>query len=280
MAGDEVATAPHGLLRSPSHTAAAARGGAGARPSGSGVGLGRRGGAGRGRCALCIVEKMVGVHRRGALLLHAVQGGHHAGADAQHPGHREGGRHQQLGGHDEGDGGALLDGSTLTLSMVVITAVATPLIKLLYDLSGRFGRAKRRTMEGWRPNAELRVMACLFSEDHAAPLLNLIEESGSSRDAPMSLIVLHLTVLVGHVTSVLKPHRKSRSSCGNPTPLPTSSSSSTSSIPSLAASPSTPHSSPRRWSCSWCCASPARWWGRCGALRGTRPGSHPHLPPQ
>uniref|UniRef100_A0A0E0QK20 Uncharacterized protein n=1 Tax=Oryza rufipogon TaxID=4529 RepID=A0A0E0QK20_ORYRU len=136
---------------------------------------------------------MVGVHRRGALLLHAVQGGHHAGADAQHPGHREGGRHQQLGGHDEGDGGALLDGSTLALSMVVITAVATPLIKLLYDLSGRFGRAKRRTMEGWRPNAELRVMACLFSEDHAAPLLNLIEESGSSRDAPMSLIVLHLT---------------------------------------------------------------------------------------
>ncbi|EEC83698.1 hypothetical protein OsI_29515 [Oryza sativa Indica Group] len=131
---------------------------------------------------------MVGVHRRGALLLHAVQGGHHAGADAQHPGHREGGRHQQLGGHDEGDGGALLDGSTLTLSMVVITAVATPLIKLLYDLSGRLGRPKRRPMEGWRPNAELRVMACLFSEDHAAPLLNLIEDSGSSRDAPMSLI--------------------------------------------------------------------------------------------
>ena len=108
--------------------------------------------------------------------------------------------------------------STLTLSMVVITAVATPLIKLLYDPSGRFARAKRRTMEGSRPNAELRVMACLFSEDHAAPLLDLIEASGSSRDAPVSLIVLHLTELVGHAASVLKPHRKSRSSCGNPTP--------------------------------------------------------------
>ncbi|EAY79675.1 hypothetical protein OsI_34821 [Oryza sativa Indica Group] len=108
--------------------------------------------------------------------------------------------------------------STLTLSMVVITAVATPLIKLLYDPSGRFARAKRRTMEESRPNAELRVMACLFSEDHAAPLLDLIEASGSSRDAPVSLIVLHLTELVGHAASVLKPHRKSRSSCGNPTP--------------------------------------------------------------
>ncbi|KAF0905405.1 hypothetical protein E2562_004382 [Oryza meyeriana var. granulata] len=107
----------------------------------------------------------------------------------------------------------------LTLSMVVITVVATPLIKLLYNPSGRFARAKRQTMEGARPNSELRVVACLFSEDHAAPLLDLIEASGSSRDAPVSLIVLHLTELVGHAASVLKPHKKSRSSGGeNPTP--------------------------------------------------------------
>ncbi|XP_015699099.2 cation/H(+) antiporter 15-like [Oryza brachyantha] len=109
--------------------------------------------------------------------------------------------------------------STLTLSMVVITAVVTPLIKLLYDPSGRFARAKRRTLEGAPPNAELRVLPCLFLEDHAAPLLDLLEASGSSRDAPMSLIVLHLTELIGHAASVLKPHKKSRSgSGGNPTP--------------------------------------------------------------
>uniref|UniRef100_A0A0D9XW39 Uncharacterized protein n=1 Tax=Leersia perrieri TaxID=77586 RepID=A0A0D9XW39_9ORYZ len=64
--------------------------------------------------------------------------------------------------------------STLTLSMVLITAVATPLIKLLYDPSGRFARAKRRTLESARPNSELRVVACLFSEDHAAPLLDRV----------------------------------------------------------------------------------------------------------
>uniref|UniRef100_A0A0D9XNB8 Uncharacterized protein n=1 Tax=Leersia perrieri TaxID=77586 RepID=A0A0D9XNB8_9ORYZ len=108
--------------------------------------------------------------------------------------------------------------STLTLSMVVITAIATPLIKLLYDPSGRFARAKRRTLESARPNSELRVVACLFSEDHAAPLLDLVEATGSSRDAPVSLIVLHLTDLVGQAASVLKPHKKSRGgSSGNPT---------------------------------------------------------------
>ncbi|KAL6642128.1 hypothetical protein ACP70R_020309 [Stipagrostis hirtigluma subsp. patula] len=107
--------------------------------------------------------------------------------------------------------------SVLTISMVAITAVSTPLIKLLYDPSGRFARAKRRNIEHARPNADLRVLACLYSEDHAAPLIDLLEASGSSRDAPMSLIVLHLTELVGRAASVLKPHRRARSS-GNPTP--------------------------------------------------------------
>ncbi|RCV36584.1 hypothetical protein SETIT_7G329400v2 [Setaria italica] len=107
--------------------------------------------------------------------------------------------------------------STLTLSMVLITAVSTPLIKLLYDPSGQFVRAKRRTLEDAPPSADLRVLTCLYSEDHAAPLIDLLEASGSSRDSPVSLIVLHLTELVGRAASVLKPHRKS-SSTSNPTP--------------------------------------------------------------
>uniref|UniRef100_A0A8I6Y7U1 Cation/H+ exchanger domain-containing protein n=2 Tax=Hordeum vulgare subsp. vulgare TaxID=112509 RepID=A0A8I6Y7U1_HORVV len=102
--------------------------------------------------------------------------------------------------------------STLTLSMVLITAAATPLIKVLYDPTGRFARAKRRTMEGARPNAELRVMACLYTEDHAAPLIDLLEASGANHDFPVSLIVLHVTELVGRAASVLKPHKKSSSS--------------------------------------------------------------------
>ncbi|WVZ87956.1 hypothetical protein U9M48_034529 [Paspalum notatum var. saurae] len=112
--------------------------------------------------------------------------------------------------------------SVLTLSMVLITAVSTPLIKLLYDPSGQFARAgaKRRTLEHARPSADLRVLVCLYTEDHAAPLIDLLEASGSSRDSPVSLIVLHLTELVGRAASVLKPHRKSHTGGGggNPTP--------------------------------------------------------------
>ncbi|OEL23676.1 Cation/H(+) antiporter 15 [Dichanthelium oligosanthes] len=103
------------------------------------------------------------------------------------------------------------------MSMVLITAMSTPLIKLLYDPSGQFVRAKRRALEDARPSADLRVLTCLYSEDHAAPLIDPLEASGSSRDSPVSLIVLHLTELVGRAVSMLKPHRKS-SGGGNPTP--------------------------------------------------------------
>ncbi|GJN07189.1 hypothetical protein PR202_ga24997 [Eleusine coracana subsp. coracana] len=104
--------------------------------------------------------------------------------------------------------------TVLTLSMVTITAISTPLIKLLYDPSGQFSRGgKRRTIEEKNSRADLRVLACLYSEDHAAPLIDLLEaSSGSSSSAPMSLIVVHLTELVGRAASVLKPHRKSSSS--------------------------------------------------------------------
>ena len=111
--------------------------------------------------------------------------------------------------------------SILTLSMVLITAVSTPLIKLLYDPSGQFMRAKRRTLEDLRPSADLRLLTCVYGEDHAAPLIDLLEASaGASRESPVSLIVLHLTELVGRAASVLKPHRAARksSSSGGPTP--------------------------------------------------------------
>jgi hypothetical protein len=76
--------------------------------------------------------------------------------------------------------------------------------------------ATPRMLEDALPSADLRVLAFLYSEDHTAPLIDLLEASGSSRESPISLIVLHLTELVGRAASILKPHWKS-SSTSNPT---------------------------------------------------------------
>jgi|UniRef100_A0A804MKT7 hypothetical protein len=78
--------------------------------------------------------------------------------------------------------------STLTMSMVLITAVSTPLIKLLYDPSRQLARAKRRSLEPACLSADLRVLICLYSEDHAPPLIVLLEASGSSREARLARV--------------------------------------------------------------------------------------------
>ncbi|URD99962.1 Sodium/hydrogen exchanger family [Musa troglodytarum] len=59
--------------------------------------------------------------------------------------------------------------SVLTVSMMVITAVTTPLIKLLYKPTMRYVARKRRTVEHARPRSLLRFMACVHNEEHVAP---------------------------------------------------------------------------------------------------------------
>ncbi|XP_072966645.1 cation/H(+) antiporter 15-like isoform X2 [Typha angustifolia] len=106
--------------------------------------------------------------------------------------------------------------SALTASMMFITAFCSPLIKLLYNPSTRFVAGKRRTIEHAKPNSELRVVACLHSEDHVAPLLDLLEASHPSRDSPISLTVLHLTELAGRSAPVLRPHKCGRCNSSPP----------------------------------------------------------------
>nr|CAD1817517.1 unnamed protein product [Ananas comosus var. bracteatus] len=98
----------------------------------------------------------------------------------------------------------------LIISMLVITAVSTPLVKLVYNPTARFLVHKRRTIEHAKPHSELRLLACLHNEDHVAPVLDLLEASAPSRDLPVSLAVLHLTELSGRSASYLRPHKQPR----------------------------------------------------------------------
>ncbi|RRT53510.1 hypothetical protein B296_00049032 [Ensete ventricosum] len=102
--------------------------------------------------------------------------------------------------------------SVLTMSMMMITAVTTPLIKLMYKPTMRYVARKRRTIEHARPRSLLRFMACVHNEEHVAPLLDLLEASYACRDSPIALTVLHLTELTGRSASVLRPHKHSRRS--------------------------------------------------------------------
>ncbi|XP_010923013.1 cation/H(+) antiporter 15 [Elaeis guineensis] len=108
--------------------------------------------------------------------------------------------------------------SIMTLSMMCITAVTVPLIKLLYNPSVRYVSRKRRTIQHTNPNCELRLLACIHNEDQVAGVLDLLESSHATRDSPISLTVLHLSELVGHTASILRPHKRTHRSSANPSP--------------------------------------------------------------
>ncbi|XP_008799868.1 cation/H(+) antiporter 15 [Phoenix dactylifera] len=106
--------------------------------------------------------------------------------------------------------------SILTVSVMCITAVNMPLIRLLYNPSVRYVSRKRRTIQHAKPNHELRLLACIHNQDQVAGVLDLLESSHATQDSPISLTVLHVSELVGQAASVLRPHKRSHRSSAHP----------------------------------------------------------------
>ncbi|XP_043703805.1 cation/H(+) antiporter 15-like [Telopea speciosissima] len=94
----------------------------------------------------------------------------------------------------------------MCISMVVITGVITPLIRAVYDPSRRYVAYKRRTILQLKPNAELRVLACIHNGNHIPAMMNLIEVSNHSQLNPIGVYVLHLVELIGRLTTLLISH--------------------------------------------------------------------------
>ncbi|XP_020599084.1 cation/H(+) antiporter 15-like [Phalaenopsis equestris] len=109
--------------------------------------------------------------------------------------------------------GTLLEEESYTLlvfAIVFITSVATPLVKRLYNPLGHDELVGRRGIQHLRPNAELRVLACLLNEDHIPSTLGLFEASCPAQETPMCVYVLHLVELTGRASSTVIAHRNKK----------------------------------------------------------------------
>lgn len=93
------------------------------------------------------------------------------------------------------------------ISVVVITAIVTPLIKLLYDPSKRYFSSSRCTIQHLKAEAELRVLVCIHHQDNIPTIINLLEVSYASRDSPVVAIALILVELIGRCNPVLIAHQ-------------------------------------------------------------------------
>jgi hypothetical protein len=94
----------------------------------------------------------------------------------------------------------------MIISVVIVTGVISPLVKALYDPSRRFLAYKRRTILHQRRNEELRILACIHTQDNARAILNLLSASNPTKESPINLVALHLVKLVGRASSLLIAH--------------------------------------------------------------------------
>ncbi|XP_011041839.1 PREDICTED: cation/H(+) antiporter 15-like [Populus euphratica] len=105
----------------------------------------------------------------------------------------------------------------MILSVVVLIGAISPLVRALYDPSRRFLAYRRRTIRHHHSNEELRILACILSQDNVRTIINLLDVSNHTSENPIGIYVLHLIKLAGRASSLLITHLPREKPSQNPT---------------------------------------------------------------
>nr|KYP76186.1 K(+)/H(+) antiporter 13 [Cajanus cajan] len=105
----------------------------------------------------------------------------------------------------------------LVLTLVLVTGIISPLVKVLYDPSKRFIAYKRRTIMHHKNGEQFRLLACIHNQDNVLAILNLLASSNPTEACPFDLVVLHLIKLVGRASSLLVAHMPRKKLSEHPT---------------------------------------------------------------
>ncbi|XAR60792.1 hypothetical protein NMG60_11034305 [Bertholletia excelsa] len=98
------------------------------------------------------------------------------------------------------------------IMIVVITAIVTPIVKALYNPSKKYIAYRRRTILHARMGDELRLLACIYYQDQAPSIINLLRVSNSNPKNPIFFYLVHLMELSGRSAPVLVAHHPGRRS--------------------------------------------------------------------
>lgn len=101
----------------------------------------------------------------------------------------------------------------LVVNMVIVTMIATPFACYLYDPTKRYMAYQGKTILDSKQDPDLRILVCIYNEDNAPPMINLVEASNPARGSPISLYVLQLMELAGRASAVFVPQKKLSNMC-------------------------------------------------------------------
>jgi hypothetical protein len=105
---------------------------------------------------------------------------------------------------------------TFGMFAILVTSSIVPiLIRRLYDPSRKYAGYQRRNMIDLKPNAELRVLACIHKPDHIPAILDLLEIIHPTREKFLAVYVLHLIELIGRASPIFISHQMQKKTLSN-----------------------------------------------------------------
>lgn len=96
--------------------------------------------------------------------------------------------------------------SILVVMSVMVTAMVTPLLKLLATTHRRQVSYERRTIQWPEASEELRVLLCIHNARNVPSMLGLLEAAHPSKRSPVFVFSLHLVELTGRASAMLVVH--------------------------------------------------------------------------
>lgn len=101
--------------------------------------------------------------------------------------------------------------SIMVIVTVIMTAIISPIVTLIYKPRKRLIPYKKRTVQSSRVDAELRVLVCIHAPRNVPTIINLLEATHPSKRSPICAYVLHLVELTGRASAMLVVHASRQS---------------------------------------------------------------------
>ncbi|XP_058749817.1 cation/H(+) antiporter 15-like [Vicia villosa] len=96
--------------------------------------------------------------------------------------------------------------SVMILVTIIMTAIISPIVTLIYKPRKRLIPYRKRTMQSSRVDAELRVLVCIHAPRNVPTIINLLEAKYPNKRSPICAYVLHLVELTGRASAMLVVH--------------------------------------------------------------------------
>ncbi|KAJ9549832.1 LOW QUALITY PROTEIN: hypothetical protein OSB04_022375 [Centaurea solstitialis] len=108
----------------------------------------------------------------------------------------------------------VLDDKSFAIMVVValvMTAIITPAVTIIYKPARRSSPYKRRTILKTKPDDDLRTLVCVHTPRNVPTIINLLEATNPTKKSALCVNVLHLVELTGRASAMLIVHDSRKS---------------------------------------------------------------------